>query len=128
MAAQSLLNSEVDRGSETLRTLDSQGLDVSAAFWLLDDDTREWKFVLAERTVDKEGPRRVYEKIANALSSVKNTVLLRDVFLVASNSPFVLQAATLVSTGPKDVGGIWFTGNSLNGVVLPDMYIYRMTK
>jgi hypothetical protein len=126
MATQALLNTQVDRGKETLSALDGAGLDVRAAFWVFEEDAQAWRFVVAEPTVDIKGPHAVYEVIGRGLQGRNDVLAVREIFVVSPDHQLIALVRMAISTPGTAVSGIWFTGNVINGVNIPDMYIYRM--
>jgi hypothetical protein len=127
MAAQSLLNAQVDLGKSTLMALDSAGLDIYAAFWVFHEDGQTWRFTMAERSVDAQGTHAVYERMAQALSGRVDVLPLREVYVVSPSDPLVSLVQIAIATGPG-ISGISFSGNVVNGTSIPDMYIYRMRR
>jgi hypothetical protein len=126
MASQSLLNGQVESGKETIAACDRAGLDIRAAFWAFDEDTQTWRFTIAEGTVDFKGTRSVYQRLVTVLDGAQGTLRLREVFVVSPEDRLVRLVRMAVQTGGSDIGGISFSGNVINGSLIPDMYIYRM--
>lgn len=126
MAAQSLLNAQVDLGKNTLLALDQAGMDVPAAFWLFDDEGQLWRFTIAAPTVDAQGSHAVYEGITVALKGRPDVLPLREIYVVSPSHPLVSLVQIAVNTPGRGVSGISFSGNVVNGTRIPDMYIYRM--
>ena len=126
MASQSLLNAQVDQGKATLSALDAAGLDIRASFWVLDDDTQTWRFTVAEPTVDVEGTRALYERVAQALRGRSDVLPLQEIYAVSPNDQVVSLVRMAVTTSGTAVSGIPFTGHAVMGSMVPDMYIYRM--
>ena len=126
MAAQSLLNAQVDLGKNTLITLDGAGLDVRAAFWLFDEDGQVWRFTIAEPRVDTQGTHAVYERMAQALKGHHDVLPLREIYVVSPSDPLVSLVQMAISTPGQGISGISFSGNVVMGTRIPDMYIYRM--
>ena len=127
MATQSLLNSQVESGVATIKALDLASLGVGAAFWLFDEETQTWRFNLVERGFDSAGPRSTYDRISAALAKAPGTLPFREVYLVSPKDPLIQRMKLALSTPPNAILGVWFMGNSVNGVVLPDMYVYRIS-
>jgi hypothetical protein len=127
MASQSLLNEQVQQGHQTLTVLDGiDGLDVRAAYWIFDEAAQEWRFTIAEPTVDQTGTRLLYEKISQALEGQSETLRLHDIYAVSPNDQLISLVRLAISTPPTAIAGISFTGNVVMGTRVPDMYIYRM--
>ncbi len=128
MAAQTLLNEDIERGRRALSALDDAGFDVRAAFWVFDEDGQDWRFTIAEPTVDLKGTHALYEQMAQALRGKLDVLPLRDVYLVSPDDQLVSLVRLAVSTPPSATSGINFRGHVVMGTTVPDMYIYRMYK
>jgi hypothetical protein len=126
MAAQSLLNAQVDLGRNTLVALDGAGLDIRAAYWLFDEDGQAWRFTIAEPTVDISGTHAVYERMAGPLKSQSDVLPLREIYVVSPDDRLASLVRMAVNTPAHAVSGISFSGNVVVGTRIPDMYIYRM--
>lgn len=126
MASQTLLNDDIDRGRDTLGALDAAGFDVRAAFWGLDEASGEWRFSIAEPTVDQAGTHALYERMSTALAARADVLPLREIYVVSPDDPLVALVRRAVSTPGNTITGINFRGNVVMGTAVPDMYIYRM--
>jgi hypothetical protein len=125
MAPQSLLSDDVDRGRRTLAALDAAGLDVRAAYWVL-DESGDWRFTVAEPTVDQASTHALYERVATALEGKPDLLRLREIYAVSPDDPLVALVRRAVSTPADASVGINFRGNAVMGTMIPDMYIFRM--
>jgi hypothetical protein len=120
------LNDEIDRARRTLAALDTEGLDIRAAFWVLDEASGDWRFTIAEPTVDRMGTHALYERLAPALTGKPDVLPLRDVYVTSPDDPLVALVRLAISTPANANGGINFRGNVVMGTTVPDMYIFRM--
>jgi hypothetical protein len=126
MAAQSLLNAQVDLGKSTLVALDKTGLDIRAAYWVFDEDGQVWRFTVAEPSADIKGTHAVYERVAQALKGQANVLPIREIYVVSPDDRLVSLVRMAISTPGHAISGIFFSGNVVMGTRVPDMYIYRM--
>lgn len=125
-----LTDTLIDEGKRLVEALDKRGTSPLAAFWMLFPDIAGWKLLLSEVKSPDPGPRALYEIIQAALRTLnpKPTQLtLEDVAAAKPDSPIVELLGTAIRTGPG-ISGIRFTRNVINGVLIPDAYIYRVTK
>jgi hypothetical protein len=117
----------IGAGGALVRKLDERGLQPDDAFWLYSSDTQEWKLVIAEVKFGKQGPRETYRQIQNAIAALDNEpISLDSVALARPDAPMVSLLRSAVRTGPG-INGIRFTNNVINGTVIEDAYIYRLT-
>jgi hypothetical protein len=126
MAAQPLLNDEIERARRTLAVGDAAGLDIRAAFWAFDEASGDWRFTIAEPMVDRTGTHALYERLASALSGKQDVLRLRDIYVTSPDDPLVALVQLAINTPANANGGINFRGNVVMGTAVPDMYIFRM--
>ena len=120
----------IQEGGELLQALDKAGLAPDAAFWFYFSDVNAWKLVLAEMKVGPRGPREVYKQIQRTLGALSDkikTLSLADVAVAKPDAPIVSVLKRAVRTGPG-IGGIRFSQNVIDGVLIEDAYIYRLAK
>ncbi|MDP3938051.1 MAG: hypothetical protein Q8R92_07930 [Deltaproteobacteria bacterium] len=116
-------------GADLVRKLDEVEWPVFAAFWLYLPEVNTWKLVLASPRVALSGPRQAYESIQTALATLpdaRSQLALSDIEVVDPRHYLVSLLRTAVSTGPT-VNGIRFTRNVINGHLIHDAYIYRVS-
>ena len=83
--------------------------------------------MLATPDVDRVGPRRVYGQIEHILRRVPSVGIgLEDISIVGDNDATVRLLGVALKTGPG-ISGIRFQNNVINGVLVEDAYIYRLT-
>lgn len=129
MVTTTLTKEMIESGNALIRKLDEQGLHPDAAFWLYFPDIEKWKLVLAEVKLDKEGPKKIYKKIQDVISASKEDmpdISLDSVTLAKPDAPIVDLLKRAIRTNPG-ISGIRFTNNVVNGTVIEDAYIYRLT-
>lgn len=130
LVSDQLSDEMVSSGAELLRALDRLQVNVKAAFWLLFPEERTWRFVLVSPEARTAGPRVLYGKVASAnkrLPDGTKPIATSDVAVADDRSPIYGLLKAAIGTGPRDVGGIRFTANVINGRRIDDAYIYRMS-
>jgi hypothetical protein len=115
----------IPEGAALLERLDADRVPVTAAFWLLNPDSRTWKYYLASPDVTKFGPLQVYRRLQEYVG--QSALTLQDIAAVSPHDPFVQLLGAAIHTAPDVIGGMRFTGNTISGVFIEDAYIYRMT-
>ena len=113
-------------GKQLLNAVDSK-LPVDAAFWLLPPDTSSWRLVLASPAVRIEGPKSVYKKLMALLKRIQPPpeLSMKSVSVIDTTDPVVNLFRSAIKT-TRGIGDIRFTRNTINGVFIPDAYIYRI--
>jgi hypothetical protein len=102
---------------------------VSAAFWLFLADSNTWRLFIVSPEVRHEGVRRSYRNVQKALLGLPHLeplVALKDISVIDSNDRLValLQKAVRTTDG---ISHIRFSRNVINGELIEDAFIYRMT-
>jgi hypothetical protein len=126
---ESLSNEMISAGSELTRRLDESRFLVSASFWLYDTDSNAWRFLVASPEVRTRGLKGAYKQVQSAVAGIPEgqpKISLKDISVVDSNDPLVSLMRVAIKTG-DGISGIRFTRNMINGVLIEDAYIYRLT-
>jgi hypothetical protein len=129
MVKESLSNEMISAGSELTRRLDESGFLVSAAFWLYESDSNTWRFIIGSPEVRTQGLKAAYKRVQAVLAAMpedQSAIPLKDISVLDSNDPFISLMRVAVRTG-GGISGIRFTRNMINGVLIEDSYIYRLT-
>jgi hypothetical protein len=124
-----LTESMINTGAALIKKLDERGASPDAAFWIYFPDIQQWKLMLAEVKLGEIGPKEFYKKIQDTISASKSEIgelSLDDIALSKPESPIVALLRTAIRTGPG-INGIRFTNNVINGTVIEDAYIYRLS-
>jgi hypothetical protein len=119
----------IKSGALLIAALDKLNLLVKGAFWLQLPDQRVWRLVIASPEVRVAGPRAVYRKIRAALGRLPGEVAAvgtKDISVVDEKAPLFQLLRSAVSTGPG-ISGVRFTRNVINGQLIEDAYLYRLT-
>jgi len=129
MVGTQLTSELIQDGATLLQGLDEAGVPPDAAFWFYFSDINAWKLLLAEVDVATEGPREVYRSIQKTLQTLRDRITgltLDDISVAKPDAPLIKLLSLALTTGPG-MSGIRFTGNVINGTLVDDAYIYRLT-
>lgn len=129
LVTESLSQQMIDAGAEFIRTLDSSGPEVRAAFWYYLESSDSWQLVIATPDVQSQGPKRIYEQLQTILGESKEggQIALRDISVVSPEDSLIKVLRLGIRTGATGVSGIRFSRNTINGQFIRDAYIYRLT-
>jgi len=128
MVTTTLTQEMVESGNVLVRQLDKQGAQPDAVFWLYFPDIEEWKLIIAEVKLSKQGPKKIYKKIQDIISlsgKELHGLSLDSVVLAKPDTHIVKLLKMAIHTG-QGISGIRFTNNVINGTVVEDAYIYRL--
>lgn len=129
MVETTLTKEMINTGAILVRKLDEQGLRPDAALWLYSPEVQQWKLVIAELKVGTLGPKEIYRKIQQIMEKSANEITglsLDDVALARPDAPIIVLLRVAIRTGPG-ISGIRFTNNVINGTLIEDAYIYRLS-
>jgi hypothetical protein len=127
---ESLSTDMISAGAELTRLLDESRLIVSASLWLYIPETNVWRFVIGSPEVRTHGPRKAYKKIQSVVSKMSEDqpkIPLKDITVVDSNDPLISLLRVAIGTTGNVISDIRVTHNVINGVLIEDAYIYRIT-
>jgi len=118
----------IDLGADIVRRLDEAKFAVSAAFWFYLPESNVWRFFIANPRIRLDGVKQAYKKVQSILSTMpenKPRIELKDISIIDSNDALV--SLLKMSIRAEGINGIRFSKNIINGVLIEDAYIYRMT-
>ena len=119
-----LTDEKIRSGQSLIEALDAAGLDITAAYWFRETDNGSWKLGISERNLSN--PRDFYKKVQKVMTrSDTSDLSLDDIVAVVSKSPVLRLLGSVFKTG-RSIRKIEFLNNAVNGVLLPDMLIYRV--
>jgi hypothetical protein len=129
VVTQTFTQEMAEAGGSLLQRLDSQGLDITAALWFYLESSDTWRLVIASPGVQSQGPKHVYERVQKALGSDvdESRIKLGDISVVPPDDSLIKLLGIAIKTGRKDISGIRFSRNTINGQFIQDAYIYRLT-
>ncbi len=127
LVTESLSDSMIQSGIKLIERLDAVNTNIKSSFWLYVSEEKIWKLIIASPLVDTEGPREYYKKIVevNALAGeLEETISLHDISVTNTSNQIVQLLKSAINTG-KEIAGIRFSKNTINGMFIEDTYIYR---
>jgi hypothetical protein len=119
----------IDAGRKLIEDLDKAELSIRAALWLYLSETNVWRMIFAMPEVRIDGPRKVYKKVQMVLKKTPDDQLkiaLRDISVVDDFDPLIKLLKSALKTG-SGISGVRFSSNTINGHLIKDAYIYRLT-
>ena len=127
MVASTLTEEQIKAGEALIKAGDTSDLRIDSAFWFYFQDQETWKLMLSVKGVETTGPKSIYNKLQKLITKtiIAEQLTLSEVALVKPKAPLLSLLRTAIKTGPG-ISGIRFTGNVINGQLIPDAYIYRL--
>lgn len=116
-------------GRMLLELLDRHKFRTCAAFWFYFDESARWRFVVASPEVRTRGSIAAYRKIhalARKIPGGDEIFGPSSVTALEDKNRLVVALRRTNSTGPK-LAGRRLTGEAINGTMIDDAYIYRLT-
>lgn len=127
MVVYTLTDEKIKAGKTLLEVCDVSKVTINAAFWFYFQDQETWKLMLSVKDINKNGPKSTYDKLQKLIKKnrLKEQLPLSEIALTKHKAPILDLLRLVIKTGPG-IAGIRFTGNVVNGQLIPDVYIYRM--
>lgn len=123
-----LVKDDISEGKKLIKNLDSTGFKVNSALWFFATDLNEWRFVLASDYLNKHGLKEAYSFIRKELEEISLTnISLNNIAIVGNNDELIKLLRHEIKTDDRDILEIRFTRNVINGTMIEDTVIYRIT-
>ena len=129
LVKESLSEQMISAGSNLIRRLDEAGLKVSGALWFYETDSNDWRLIIVSPDVRAKGVKTVYEEVqavVRATPDDQSIISLKDISVVDSDDPLISLLKIAIKTD-KGISRIRFSRNMINGTLIEDSYIYRLT-
>jgi hypothetical protein len=126
---ESLSEQMIAAGSELVRRLDEAGVAVSGALWFYDPDSNDWRLILATPEVRAKGVKTMYKEVQSVVRTIRegqSVLSLKDISVVDPDDPLISLLKQAIKTG-DNISQIRFSRNMINGTLIEDSYIYRLT-
>ena len=118
----------IEEGKELVKALDKQGFYPEVALWFYLSDSNDWRFILSSSSFNNL-KQNIYsdfiDKYEN-LSQVK-AIGLENITLLPSTNNLISVLKTAIKTNSKEIGNHRFTSNVINGSLIEDVLIYRLS-
>src|SRR5258706_3340299 len=129
LVKESLSEQMISAGSDLIRRLDEAGLKVSGALWFYDMDSNDWRLIIVSPDVRVKGVKTVYEEVQSVVRATpddQSIISLKDISVVDSDDPLISLLKVAIKTD-NGISRIRFSRNMINGTLIEDSYIYRLT-
>jgi hypothetical protein len=129
MVNKDLTQDMINSGIEIITRLDKIGEYSNAILWIYFPEYQSWKLTFTFAEIGEKGPKYYYNIIQKIILNNKNkiTISLDDIYLSIPNSPLITSVASVINTGNK-ITNTRMVNMVINGHVIPDAHIYRITK
>lgn len=113
-------------GESFVQSLDAKNAGVTVAFWSYFSDIDDWKLIVCFPGKDQ---KEAYTLVQSALHSEQYPVSLKidQIGVIPANAPIVKLLSMAIQTGPG-ISNIRFTNNVINGTLIEDAHIYRLSQ
>lgn len=123
-----LTSDMIDAGRALIEKLTVQDLQLSAALWFYFAEQNNWKLILASQIVKAHGPRAMYKKVQSVIhadADELSNLELSDIAVVSPDEMIITQFRPAIQIA--GISGVRLSNNTINGRVIEDAYIYKMT-
>lgn len=128
MVAPALNEELINGGKQLLQQLDTANVRVDAALWFYFSDIQAWKLLLSLPSLIKQGPKAAYKEVQKVMSRLGEQLhfSLDDVVIAKPDAPLLQLLRIAIKTG-SGISTIRFSQNVINGQLIEDAFIYRLT-
>ena len=129
LVKESLSEQMISAGSDLIRRLDEAGLKVSGALWFYETDSNDWRLIIVSPDVRAKGVKTVYEEVQSVVRATpddQSIISLKDISVVDPDDPLISLLKIAIKTD-DGLSRIRFSRNMINGTLIEDSYIYRLT-
>jgi hypothetical protein len=127
---ESLSNEMITAGKTLTEMLDKSHFSVNSSLWFFISDANEWRFIIATSEIKKIGLKKSYEKVRSIIHECFDedfSIALKNISLVEPSDTLISLLKRMIKTDSKKVSAIRFSRNMINGTLIDDSYIYRLT-
>ena len=133
MAENTLVDRDIRQGEAIVRALDGatdDSMRPTAALWFLFSEEETWRLLLALPAMATDPAQSVYARLLEIVTRAPDIehFSFDTVGLISPESPLVDLLSIAIQTPADAVAGIRFSNNTVNGQLIPDAYIYRLTR
>ena len=133
MAEDTLVDRDIRAGEEIVRALDASpdaSMHPIAALWFFFPEEERWRLLLALPAMATDSAQSVYTRLLDILLKAPRVEAFSfdSIGLMPPEHPIVQLLGTAIQTSADEIVGIRFAGNTINGQLIQDAYIYRLTR
>ena len=121
-----LTESDLSFGKKITQQLKATKFPFKGTLWLYDEDADDWRLIIGSELVDTKGPQEAYLELGKMISSVGGSDFQRLRITVVSPKSTLFAALRSVFANTSDVEGARLQNATVNGVLVPDAYLYEM--
>jgi hypothetical protein len=92
----------ISSGHQLINALDKASVTVPTAYWSLDEDSDQWRLVLAPPKVKQIGHRKAYSVVGHAVRTLnRREITMSNVSVVDQNDAVPRAVRSFIRTGPN---------------------------
>jgi hypothetical protein len=122
-----LVNVDLDAGAEILRIIDTAGVRVSVAAWIVLDEYGDWRLLLSSRQLDAAGPGKASGLVFDALVAADFPVEKTPTILILPTTDPTVRTLRRIFGKAKTVEGMRLGGQMIGKRWVEDAYVYRIS-
>ena len=128
MVSTTLVDTQIEDGEEIVRQLNADRFNVDSALWFFDTQKEKWILFIATPLVNSIGPKKSYAKIRESLDNLVKPLQTAtlEVALIKPDHDILRLLKSALRVGPE-IARIRFTGHVINGTLIEDALIYKLS-
>lgn len=118
---------KIDSGQKLLELLDKSDLKPTSFFWFFISESSSWRLIIASPEFEHSDLGSAYKKFIDQFgdNEVVAGIGLSNITLLPNSNGLIKLLQTAIKTSSDSISAIRFTSNTINGVYIDDVYIYR---
>lgn len=120
---------KIELGKSLLELLDLQKTGVSSYFWFYLSNSNSWRLVIAAKVYENKEMKDNYKDFIERFgdNEIVKQIGLSNITIISNSDNFLNLFRSAIKTNSTSIAGIRFTSNIINGVLIEDAYIYRLS-
>ena len=120
---------KIESGKNLLEVLDKGSIKIFSFFWFFLAESGSWRLIISSPDFEKFDIRKCYQDF---IKDYGNNEAIKDIgisniTLLPNSNDLIKLFKIAIKTDERSISGIRFTSNVINGILIEDAYIYRLS-
>jgi hypothetical protein len=118
-----LVSLDISEGSEVISALESHGIELGVALWMVTPEYEDGRLVIASKMLPLKDVLEDYEKVVRILRETSERTL--PLFILRPDDPFVAALHRMFGN-TRSVSGMRLGGQRIGNRYIEDAYVYKI--
>ncbi|WP_370573986.1 hypothetical protein [Methanomethylovorans sp.] len=121
-----LVNEDISQGQKVIDHLDKTDFKVNSALWFYATELNGWRLLIASDYLKKHTLKEAYKFVQQELKKTDiGNISLENISIIGTDDNVIRLLKSVGTTGNNL--SMRYSRNVINGVMIEDSYIYRLT-